>query len=394
MKKTSIQIGSGLAILAILFIGASVAKNGFFGLIPRSLDMYANTVIATCAKSTYPPSCYDKELPKLMDQGLSMEETFEVTRRIQGQVNDYFYCHVLGHNLSAKETAKDPSKWTDVVARCPTGMCSNGCLHGAAQERFRDDVLTPEQVESLLPQLSQICEIGSGRSFTGLEQASCYHSLGHLTMYITGARISTAIAVCDQIAVHDTQDYRQTCYEGAYMQIFQPLEPEDFALVKEIAPDSTVSAQTFCDEFSGAKRAACYRESWPLYQDTFTSASGVTAFCSLVPDALSTKLCYNAIFYVLTARFNFDQTKITTFCNGFPLKRKAQCYGNAASRLIETDYRLSSKAAALCAVAETEGVGDRCYSELLFYSTFNFHKDSSEFVALCTLTRTVAHQVS
>jgi hypothetical protein len=189
-----------LILISVVFGASYLWDTNFFGLVPYSYEQYAEKVIAACAKENYPPSCYDNEIPKLMDRGLSMEETFEVTSIIQGKVNNYFYCHVLGHRLSEKETAKDPLKWTEVVARCPTGMCSNGCLHGAAQERFRNDVLTPEQVQSLLPELTQVCEEGYGRAFTGLEQASCYHSLGHLSMYITGADADASVAVCDDIA--------------------------------------------------------------------------------------------------------------------------------------------------------------------------------------------------
>lgn len=354
------------------------------GTSPFALTRYADDVIRLCGKESYPPSCYDRELPKLMDKGVSMEQVFAITKIIQDKVHNYYYCHVLGHNISAKETAKDPSKWTEVVARCPTGMCSNGCLHGAAQERFRNDVLTREQIRALEPELSGICEPGHERNFTGLEQASCYHSLGHLTMYITGADITMATGVCDAIAKKGNADYTQTCYEGAYMQIFQPLEPEDFGLVKNIPATTTASAEVFCDSFTGERRSACHRESWPLYRESLKTAPGFDAFCSLVPDATSTQRCYNAMFYVFTAQSGFDQQKITTLCNGFAQKRKGQCYGNAASRMVETDYRLVPEAVALCTIADTQGVGKRCYDELLFYSSFNFHKDSEAFKKLCT----------
>lgn len=375
-----------LVVALVLLFGLSYAtQNGlpFFG--KKNLEQYAADVVRLCSKESYKPKCYDEEIPKLMDRGLSMEEAFQVTVIIQDMVSDYFYCHVLGHNLAAKETAKDPNQWTSVVARCPTGMCSNGCLHGAAQERFRDDTLSEDQVRALIPQLSNICEQGHGRDYTELERASCYHSLGHLAMYITGADIQTATDVCDKIAKKESgDDYTQTCYEGAYMQIFQPLEPEDFALVKDIAPKSSTEAEKYCDTFSGEYRAACHRESWPLYGDALTKKGGLELFCSLVPDPLSVRRCFNAMFYVLTAQFNFDSSKIVALCENFPERRKAQCFANAASRFIETDYRLIQDAIHLCEVATAHGVGERCYDELLFYSTFNFHKDSDAFNSLCS----------
>ena len=347
-----------------------------------SLEGYASDVIATCAAESYPPACYDREIPKLMDKGLSMEEAFAVTSLIQDRVDDYFFCHVLGHNLSAKETAKDPAAWTSVIARCPTGMCSNGCLHGAAQERFRRETMTEEEIEAALPELSSICRPET-RSYTGLEKASCYHSLGHLTMYITGAKIERATAVCDEIANYKGEDYTKTCYEGAYMQIFQPLEPEDFGLVKDIAPTTSDEAERFCASYAGERRAACHRESWPLYRASLQEPAGLSAFCALAPSGSAMQRCYNAMFYVITPQFNFDEERIVTYCNALTEPWKGQCYANAASRAMETDYRLVDRAVSLCTRAEDAGVGDRCYSELLFYSSFNFHKDSPGFTSLC-----------
>jgi hypothetical protein len=390
LKKILMQnrqaVALALVVISVVLVAGYVLKAP--SLAPGTasnaqLEKYATEVIETCSKDTYPPRCYDTEIPKLMDRGVSMEDSFAVTSIIQNRVHDYYYCHVLGHNLSSKETAKDPSVWTEVVARCPTGMCSNGCLHGAAQERFRDDALTDDQIQALVPQLSTICEPQGHRNFTGLEQASCYHSLGHLTMYISGAQITTATGVCDQIAKKGNQDYTQTCYEGAYMQIFQPLEPEDFALVADIAPKTTAAAEKFCDTYTGERQAACHRESWPLYRDTFEKPAMLERFCTLVPDPTEEQRCYNAMFYVLSAQYNFDQARIEALCTGLPDKRMAQCFANSASRLIETDYRLIPDAIALCTTANAHGVGARCYDELLFYSSFNFHPGSDSFNQLC-----------
>lgn len=383
--KPHLPLLAPLALLGTIFLaGSFLSPAGEQSGTSREFERYARDVLATCAKSPYPPACYDVEIPKLMDRGLSMEDAFAVTTVLQNRVNDYFYCHVLGHNISAKETAKDPSAWTEVVARCPTGMCSNGCLHGAAQERFREEALSPAEIEALLPELSTICESGENRTFTGLEQASCYHSLGHLSMYISAADISVATNVCDRVAKKATGDYTQTCYEGAYMQIFQPLEPEDFALVAHIPAKTIDEAYEFCEGYEGERRSACHRESWPLYRTTLAEPAGLEHFCNLVPDARAEQRCYNAMFYVLTAQFNFDTERIETLCTGLPQKRMAQCFANSAARLMETDYRLIPDAVALCEVADTHGEGARCYDELLFYSRFNFHKGTDSFNTLCT----------
>jgi len=365
--------------LAVLGGAALVLQHVFPN---QSLARYADTVIATCSTATYPPACYDEELPRLMRRGLSMEETFAVTKLVQEQVPDYFYCHVLGHRLAEQETAKDVSQWTDVIARCPTGMCSNGCIHGAAQERYRAESLSPEEIEAALPELTQTCSMEGARTLTGIEQASCYHALGHLAMFMTAGKTQQALDVCAAI-VPVEDGYATLCYEGVFMQIFQPLEPEDVALVRDFAPESQPEARSFCDSFPEEESAACHRESWPLARDTLSTAVGVNAFCSFATEAESAKRCYSSLFYVLVPQLNFDEEKIVGLCDSFDEKRAAQCYASAASRTIETDERLIPQAASLCAIAAEKGAGIRCYSELLFYSVNGITEGSQAFQELC-----------
>jgi len=104
----------------------------------QALQKYADDVLAKCQSETYSPGCYDREIPKLMDY-ISMEDAFKVTSIVQGEDKTYTYCHVLGHKLAAREIDKDPSKWKEVVTRCPSGICSNGCIHGGFQEKFRSE---------------------------------------------------------------------------------------------------------------------------------------------------------------------------------------------------------------------------------------------------------------
>lgn len=313
-----------------------------------------------------------------------MEEAFVVTAIIQERDSSYWYCHVLGHNISAKEAAKDISRWTDVVARAPIGMCSNGALHGAFQERFRGEFVSESDLEELIPEIKSICRQGGQRAYTGLEQASCYHALGHLTMYITNADIDRSLGICDQVAVFKEQDFKGLCYDGAFMQIFQPLEPEDIALVKDIAPQTQEESGTFCSQFDGGYRQSCLTESWPLFADDIAeSPEKVVDFCRRSETPEAKRRCYNAIFYVFSARSNFDSNTVNEFCIKLPEQVKAQCFANSASRFLETDHRLASKAAEVCEVAEQHGVGAACYEEVLFYSIYNYHAGSEPFTQLC-----------
>lgn len=381
------NIAAHQSLKAAILLGGllSLLTGMYYGTLPKEsrLAQLASGVMRECEDSHYTPACYDEEIPKLMDRGLSMEEAFQVTTLIQRKDQEYWYCHVLGHNLSAKEAAKDLSRWTEVITRCPTGQCSNGCLHGAFQERFRDELLSPNELEELMPQLAMICESDNTKVFTGLETASCNHALGHLMMYITQADIKKSVILCDRLTELNGNDYRQVCYDGAFMQIYQPLEPEDFALIKDIEPKTQEQSKALCGEFSGMQYESCTRESWPLYVDELQDPQRLEQFCISMPSESGVRTCFNALFYIFAARFGFDEDRIFPLCEGLSDPWRGQCYANSASRILEVDYALIPNALRFCAEAERRGVGERCWKEMVFYSTFNFHKDSPSFTALC-----------
>mgnify|MGYP001566371628 CR=1 FL=1 len=190
MMRKLVSIRSTLFAL-VLVVASELVFIGGAAFLPlsqksRSLEEYANQVMEICASASSRPACYDKEIPKLMDV-ISMEQAFEVTKSIQEKDSQYWYCHVLGHNLSGRETAKNPEKWKEVVPRCPVGMCSNGCIHGALQERFRKENFSEDDLEKVLPDLSDICDEKQNWHPTGMERSTCYHALGHLLMYLSAA---------------------------------------------------------------------------------------------------------------------------------------------------------------------------------------------------------------
>lgn len=333
----------------------------------------AGAIVRACARQQYKPGCYDREIPKLMKR-MSMEEVFGVTKTIQSQDSSYAYCHVLGHALSSAETKKDPAKWKDVVARCPSGVCSNGCVHGAFQERFRTDVLSDDAIEQIKPDLATACEPRDNWNPTGMEQATCYHALGHLLMYITGADVRRSTNLCDAF----TSRFRQVCYDGAFMQIFQPLEPEDIALVKGKQPTRQTVNQ-FCAQYSGERKASCVGESWPLFfQELTQNPQFVETFCSNLEGDLA-KRCYNGIFYILVVQFRFDLNTMRSYCEKLSNELSSRCFANTASRLIETDWGNIATAVDWCAEKKV------CLDELVSYASYNFHTGSDEFFALCKL---------
>jgi hypothetical protein len=357
--------------------GENISKN------KPNLQTLAQNILESCSKKSYKPGCYDTEIPKLMS-AISMEDAFKVTQLVQREDMTYGYCHVLGHNLSAKEVNKDPSKWKDVIARCPSGSCSNGCLHGGFQERFRAESFTTEQVQTIIPELESICEDTDSWHPTGLEQASCYHAIGHLVMYITNADTKLSTKLCDRLAKKsDGRDFDKVCSDGVFMQLFQPLEPEDFALIKGKAPEKE-NVQKFCGDYTGQKKASCLSETWPLFrEEILSSPKGVANFCGMQGKEYI-QACLSNIYFITPIQLSFDDNKIISYCSSQPKEFQPYCFYSAASRYIETDYNYIPRAINFCDSSGSEGNKDFCFQHIVDEATFNFNPSSEEYKKFCT----------
>lgn len=380
-KFLIITLALGAVVLGELFIFAAPMLE----MKPASrLAQYADEVVEKCKDSSYRPVCYEKEIPALMDKGVSMEDAVRIAGLVQARDKSYAYCHVLGHKISAKETAKDPDKWNEVIQRCPSGICSNGCIHGAFQERFRKESLSDEEISHYKGEFSNVCEPQGKFNPTGLEQASCYHALGHLLMYITRADIPKSLGLCRELAVKPGRDMSQVCTDGVFMQIFQPLEPDDFDLIrgKEVA---TGTEATFCSAYSGSDKGSCWSESWPLQREELRQPGAISRWCNELSDPKVAERCKHSLVFVYVAQLGFDNSRVAAFCDTMLPNDRGLCYADGASRLLENDYRNIERAAGLCTLAESKGVGETCYDILSRSATFTFHAGSPESKHLCSL---------
>lgn len=375
--------------LLVLFIGAQIAVLFFLKdqivdpeVSVNILQSYADKVIAKCKKAEYRPTCYDVQIPKLMDT-ISMEDAFTVTTIVQDLDPTYSYCHVVGHKLSAREVAKDPSKWKDVVTRCPSGVCSNGCIHGGFQEKFRKQMFTDADIEKYTPDLAGICEARDDWKPTGVEQASCYHAVGHLTMYVTNGEIQKALPLCDVISKKEGgRDYTMLCYDGAFMQIFQPLEVDDFSLVEGKQP-TRETVFSFCSAFSLAQQASCVNESWPLFREEIMTPEGFLEHCSHSPTEYGKNYCYTVLAYIVTPKLQFDPQKTSAFCGALPKSASLVCIRNAATRMIETDTRYIPKAVTLCEAVKDTLAKNTCFQELATRATYYLGENTQARWDLC-----------
>jgi hypothetical protein len=234
-------------------------------------------------------------------------------------------------------------------------------------------------------ELPDICEDGINRDLLEVERSMCYHGLGHLNMYITKASVDKAIELCEVAGKKpDGRDYLRECYQAVFMQIFQPLEPEDFALVKDITP-SKESLQVFCSKFEERVFNICYREGWPLFKEEIISGPvGINKFCSYTDSAKEFEECRFYGISVATISFLVDDSdydKLKDFCLGFDQGLKDKCFGEAAIRSMRLDSGFGEKAIHICDIS---GVED-CYAVLIRDSSQIFIKDSREFYEFCNL---------
>lgn len=371
---------------AVLFFGFNFFKEHQEG--PDSIRAYAKEMVEKCKDAPYRPLCYEQEVPRLVSE-IPTEKVFDVVRQIRRDDPEYLYCHVLAHELGVYEVGLDPENWLDVIAKGPTdGLCSNGYAHGALVARFNDEDLSPEEFEYALQDLSIACEEREGWNPTDLTKAICYHGVGHVLIHMTLANVDESIRGCDVIGKKDDgRDYRKLCVEGVYMQLFQPLEPEDYALVDMLpyAPSRENLAQ-FCSEFSknDEQYGACWREGWPFFGDDVYNSEGVLNYCGALSATQNKDLCFISAF-TINGRHNLgNPEKMAAACNGLPSDLKGTCFARGANAFPEEDPTLVSEAVDMCSRANEEKAQDECYGFLAQVASFNFHPDSPAFKELCS----------
>jgi hypothetical protein len=318
---------------------------------------------------------------------ISMENAFAVTKLVQQADPRYLYCHVLGHNLSYKEAEQHPDQWMDIITRCPTTMCNNGCLHGALMRRFNRESLTDKEILAIKPDLETVCEPRDNWKPVEVERSMCYHSLGHLAMYMTDGNISKSASLCEEIGhKSDGRNYTQTCSEGVLMTVFQPLEPEDFALVRDITPKKE-GVSEFCNQFVGEIYHACMRESWPRFIDEIRSPEGLNRFCSYSNDPNDQRKCLGTTLNILTQYLVIDSNnniqKLSDYCSNLYPHFQSECFAASAARLIQIDPSFTNVAVQVCTAAEAQNVGADCYERLMYHAGHSFHLGSKERLDYC-----------
>jgi len=380
---------SKLVVFGVLFLvalGAIVAT--FFLRAPVvKADQVAEEIIAAC--KTDPKSggdqCYEKRVPDLYPD-MPMRAVFDVIREIRHKDPSYQFCHVLAHKLGERIVAEDPSRWIEVMSMNPEdGLCSNGFIHGIIVGRFRDDVLDDERLRSVIPDFARACEPREDWQPTPLDQAICYHGMGHLYMFITNADYERSLETCDATTQSATGNFMRVCREGVFMQTYQPLEPDDFALI-ELLPEKpgVENYRRICAQFPRDEdEGACLREAWPLFRESLFEPGGAAQFCSGQPNEDEKDACYDSVFAIVGRQSLSDADKAVRVCSTVPSEEKLKCFSSVAGAILEEDRASGQGAIDFCERAGEE-LSPRCLRVLADRARFVFG-DTPYRTSFCAL---------
>jgi len=366
----------GVALAMLAFLGMQS-----FGAGPTSTIQYAKAAVTQCASESDHAACYESVIPALYPK-LSVAQLFEVVREVRREDTSYQFCHVLAHKIGERVVAEDPSKWVDAIPLNPAdGICSNGFVHGVVGGRFRAEVLSTSSITQLLPDFKRACEPRTGYAPSDLDRSICYHGMGHLFDFITNADIPVALGLCTKTT---PEDYRRMCIEGVFMQINQPLEPDDFELIKQMAVKPTEdTVRSYCATFKDPLYVgACLRESWPYFTAGIKNGTEVAEFCSGQPDALRTTNCYESMSSIVGRMTLSDIHQADAACKNFPAKWRQMCYNYSAEAVLEEDRNDASKAIALCGLAGGD-MTTQCQQLLVDHSRFLFGQNTAQRDAFC-----------
>ena len=373
MKRTS-SIAAAFLIVAVAAVYVL-----FFRTDP--LSARAEAIVQMCAGAPERSACYESQIP-ILYPALSVTQIFDLVRMIRKDDVSYQFCHVLAHKIGERVVAENPDKWVDAIPWNPAdGLCSNGYIHGVIGGRFRAEVLNDATIEKLLPDFTRACASRANWNPSDLDRAICYHGMGHLFDFITNADIRTALNLCREVA---SENFQRVCIQGVFMQIYQPLEPDDYQLIKQMKnKPATSTVRTYCAQFSDSlEHGSCLEESWPFFKDGIFNGRGVASFCSGQPNATETDQCYMSVSSIIGRTSLGNSGRTVSACNNFPDNRKATCFSFSAEAVLEEDRTDAESAIALCNRAAPD-IARTCILDLIDHARFVFGGDVMAYNHFC-----------
>lgn len=368
------------AILTLFAVGAI-----FFLSKAHRPTLIAAAIVARCVGADYRPTCYESEVPQLLNKGFSFEEAFSVAIAIQLLDRSAEYCHNIGHRLGATEVAKDPALWKEVARRAPLGKCLNGGMHGAFQERFKEESLTSEQLPAFVAEMKGFCNPHVDFPSSAIDLAMCAHGLGHLFVFVADGEVGEALPLCTAIEFESSPDVsssslEMSCYDGLFMQLFEPHEPEDHALIA--GKEQTASTvEAFCNSFTGLAKSACMARSVSLFAKEYPgSFKGLD--CAELDDVRQKNACRSTQLRLFARDTFLDVEAADVYCALEEPGRRGWCYAAAGSYAFMAGYDYDAPFA-FCGHAGSDEVVGQCYRTLAEIIPFMFRTNQRERESLC-----------
>ncbi len=251
-----IALAAGVGVMSVVHAQISSAADPL---------VTAAQIVKACAKEPGDHSpCYEAQVPNLYPK-MSVADIFTVIRAIRAADPSYQFCHVLAHKVGERVVAEDPNNWVDAIPLNPSdGLCSNGFVHGVTGGRFSAEVLNDATIQQFLPDFKRACEPHDDWHPSDLDRSICYHGMGHLFDFITNADLPKALDLCSIVAPND---YQRVCIQGVFMQIYQPLEPDDYQMIAQMKVVPTKeTVRSYCATFKvPIYVGSCLEESWPMF---------------------------------------------------------------------------------------------------------------------------------
>jgi len=242
-------------------------------------------------------------------------------------------------------------------------------------------------MQHVIPDLAIACEPREGFDPTPLNKGMCYHGMGHVLTHLTNAEIDRALAACEAVAVKPDSNYRQVCHEGVYMQLFQPLEPEDYALLETLPyQPATENIEQFCWDYSYSDEnfATCWREAWPFFREQLDTGAGIESYCAVLPTDQHEADCLRSSF-TINGRLNLgDPSHMAAVCNTTNAANQGLCFSVGANAYLEESQNLVTESLNFCRRADDQAAEEDCFAYLARFAAYNYHTDSAVYNELCT----------
>lgn len=380
-------MGTYAALAMLLFIVSAVLfgkRITTFILSSDTLTQQAHSIIRRCHGEPFPESCYNEAIPNLMHNptNLSMEEAFDVTKKVMKEDTRFVYCHILGHNVGEQEVSKNPGLWKATLARCPSDLCNYGCQHGVLTHQYKSEILTDAQITAIIPEMVDTCE----KLNDATQKVLCFHGMGHIAMFITNGELQKSIHFCNRLDPFVLSNHPQLCMEGVFMSLFAPMGPDEIALVKDKTPKKD-AVDTFCGTFTGEAYHACHRGSWSLFTDAIMTPEGVGAFCSYTNDTGQQEKCLmtalTAISHMIGEKRQDAVLGIIEFCNRLGDTLQSTCFSSSARRLVQSDPAWIPAAVNVCQAAKSGDREQACFTELDQYGSARYLTGSDKRNGYC-----------